>query len=129
MNFSYLAFVKKLLVFFIIICGLTATCFFSLPELYLTPVLPFLLPFFFSITLLTHYMQLKASQKSFARFTSGFMMITFLKLMILIALLLLYVLTHRKDAIPFIIWYFIFYVCFTTFEVINLQHIANKKEQ
>ena len=73
-------------------------------------------------------MQLKASQKSFARFTSSFMMITFLKLMILMAVLLLYVLTHRNDAIPFIIWYFIFYVCFTTFEVINLQRITDKKE-
>ncbi len=127
MNSLYLTFVKKLFIFTIIISSITAILYFLLPINFITPALPFLLPFFFSITLLSHYMQLKASQKSFARFTSSFIMITFLKLMVLMAVLILYVLTHRSDAIPFIVSYFIFYVCFTAFEVMELQRISDKK--
>jgi hypothetical protein len=122
MSSTFLTFAKKLFIFSIIISIITFACYFLLPANFITPTLFFLLPFFFAITLLSHYMQLKATQKSFARFTSNFMMITFLKLMILMAVLLLYVISHRMDAIPFIIWYFIFYVCFTAFEVIDLQH-------
>jgi len=127
MDSTYLSFVKKLLFFTITISSITAVCFFLMPKNLITPTLPFLTSFFFAITLLSHYLQIKASQKTFARFTSNFMMITFLKLMILMAVLLLYVLTHRSDAIPFIIWYFVLYVCFTAYEVIDLQRIADKK--
>lgn len=128
MNSTYLSFVKKLFIFSIIISSITAICFYLLPTNFITPTLPFLLPFFFSIAMLSHYMQLKATQKSFARFTSSFMMITFLKLMLLMAVMLLYVLTHRTDAIQFISWYFVFYVCFMAFEVVALQRIGDKKE-
>ena len=128
MNSPYLTFVKKLFIFAIIIAGIIVASFFLMPQNFITPTLPFLLPFFFAITLLSHYMQLKASQKSFARFTASFMMITFLKLMLLMAVMLLYVLTHRWDAIPFISWYFVFYVCFTAFEVIDLQKLSDKKD-
>jgi hypothetical protein len=128
MNSIYLIFVKKLFVFTVIIASISAASWFLLPSGYMTPTLPFLLAFFFAVTLLSYYLQLKASQNSFARFTSKFMMITFLKLMLLIIVLLLYVLTHRWDARPFIIWYFLFYICFTAFEVLDLQHISDKKE-
>ncbi len=129
MNSTYLIFVKKLFIFAIIISSITVALYFLLPKDFTTSALLFLLPFFFAITMLSYYMQLKATEKSFARFTSGFMMITFLKLIILMAVLLLYVLIHRNDAIPFIIWYFIFYVCFTAFEIINLQRINNKEDK
>ncbi len=128
MQSTYLSFVKKLIIFTLVIAGIAVTFYFILPKNFITPALPFLLPFFFSVTMLSHYMQLKASQKSFARFTSGFMMVTFLKLMLLMTVMLLYVLTHRWDAIPFIGWYFVFYVCFTIFEVIALQRLSDKKE-
>ena len=127
MNSTYLSFVKKSIVFTIIISIITVILYFLLPNNFMTPTLPFLLPFYFSISLISYYMQLRASQKSFVRFTSSFMMITFLKLMLLIAVLLLYVLTHRNEAIPFIIWYFVLYLCFTIFEVIYLQQINDKK--
>ncbi|MFZ4399727.1 MAG: hypothetical protein ACOYO1_06815 [Bacteroidales bacterium] len=128
MNSAYLTFVKRLFIFTIIISSISMTAFFLLPKNLTTPALPFLLPFFFSITLISHYLQLKATKKSFARFTSGFMLITFLKLMVLMTVLLLYVLFNRSDAVPFIIWYFVFYVCFTAFEVIALQRISENKE-
>jgi hypothetical protein len=127
MNSTFLTFVKKIFIFTIIISSITVVLYFLLPANFITPALFFLLPFFFAITVLSHYMQLKTIKKSFARFTSNFMMITFLKLIVLMAVLLLYVLTHRNDAIPFIIWYFIFYLCFTTFEVTHLQRIGDKK--
>ncbi|MEI6696592.1 MAG: hypothetical protein WCO13_11035 [Bacteroidota bacterium] len=128
MDSTYLSFVKKLLIFTVIISSLAISSYLILPQNFISPALPFLLPFFLAITLLSHYLQLKASQKSFSRFTSNFMMVTFLKLMVLMAVMLIYVLTHRWDAIPFICWYFVLYVCFTAFEVIELQRISDKKQ-
>jgi hypothetical protein len=94
---------------------------FLLPISFVTPALLYLIPLFFSITLLTHYLLLKGSEKSFAKFTTNYMLVTFSKLMLLLIVLLLYVFTHKSDAIPFIISFFLLYILFAVFEAIELQ--------
>ena len=72
MDSEFLTFAKKLLFFSFIICGLAIPAFFLLPAKIITPTLPFLLPYFFAITLLTYYFQLKAVHKTFIKFTNNF---------------------------------------------------------
>lgn len=129
MKSVFLSFVKRLLIFSIVIALVVLACFYLLPSNFISPTLPFLLPFFFSITLIAHYLQIISSEKSFARFTTNYMLVTFLKLMLFLIVLLIYVFTNRYDAIPFIVWFFIFYILFSVFEVFELQNMKKTNNQ
>ncbi len=120
MKSVYLNFLKKIIIFSVAFALICYAVGYFLPAGYVTPVLPYLFVFFFSVTLAVHYVLLKASEKRFSKFTTYFMLATFLKLMLYIAVLLIYVLLNRLDAIPFIITFFILYVFYTVFEVISI---------
>lgn len=122
MNLIFQKFIKKLIVFTMILFAVALLSKFLLPISFITPALLYLIPLFFSITLLTHYLLLKGSEKSFAKFTTNYMLVTFSKLMLLLIVLLLYVFTHKSDAIPFIISFFLLYILFAVFEAIELQN-------
>ena len=127
MNSLYLSFLKKLVIYTIIISILVIISMYALPDNFISPTLPYLLLFFFSLTLISYYLQIKSVEKSFSKFTSNYMLVTTLKLFTLLIVLLLYVFLNRNDAIPFIISFFIFYILYSIFEVIELQNIKNKK--
>jgi hypothetical protein len=120
-------FIVNLLVFSIILGAIAFTLSFFLPENYFSPALPFLFPFFFAVTILVFGFLIKSSAKKFNRFVNRFMMATFLKLMIYMAVLVAYVLTHKYDAIPFILSFFILYIAFTFFEVIALLRFTRSE--
>jgi len=113
----YLIFLKKLLLFSIILALVGYFFTFLLPENYITPTLPFLYVFFFAATLIVHYILLKVSEKKTSGFINFFMLVTFGKLLFFLTIILAYALLNREDAVPFIIAFFILYVCFTAFEV------------
>lgn len=121
MNLIFQKFIKKLIVFTMVLFAVALLSKFLLPISFITPALLYLIPLFFSITLLTHYLLLKCSEKSFAKFTTNYMLVIFSKLMLLLIVLLLYVFTHKSDAIPFIISFFLLYILFAVFEAIELQ--------
>lgn len=114
----YLIFLKKLLIFtiFLALVGYIITLY--LPANYVTPTWPYIYVFFFAATLIVHYILLRVSQKKTAGFINFFMLVTFGKLIFFLSIILAYALLNRADAIPFIITFFILYVCFTAFEVV-----------
>ena len=120
MKSVYLNFLKRIIIFSVAFALICFTVGYFLPAEYITPALPYLFLFFLSITLVVHYVLFKASEKRFSKFTTYFMLATFLKLMLYIAVLLIYVLLNRSDAIPFIITFFILYIFYTVFEVISI---------
>jgi len=113
----YLLFLKKLLIFSVIIAVVGYILTMYLPANYITPTLPFLYVFFFAATLVVHYILLKVSEKKTPGFINFFMLVTFGKLIFFLTIILAYALLNRADAIPFIVAFFILYVCFTAFEV------------
>ena len=128
MNNSYIIFLKKLLIFTIILALAGYFITFLLPDNYVTPTLPYLYVFFFAITLVVHYILLKLAEKKTPAFINFFMLVTFGKLIFFLTIILVYALLNRTDAIPFIIAFFILYVCFTVFEVIlSLSHTKLKR--
>ncbi len=128
MKSVYLNFLKRIIIFsvaFALICFIVG---YFLPYESITPALPYLFLFFLSVTLVVHYVLLKASEKRFSKFTTYFMLATFLKLMLYIAVLLIYVLLNRSDAIPFIITFFILYIFYTVFEVISILSYSKTRK-
>jgi len=120
MNFYLRKFIIRLIVLSLILGTIAYGLTFFLPKTYFSPALPFLFPFFFSATLILFYFLLKSAEKKFASFVNRFMLATFLKLLVYITFLLVYVFTRKEDAIPFIFSFFILYVVYTVFEVIAI---------
>ncbi len=116
MNNLYVIFLKKLLIFTIILALIGYIISMFLPAKYITPTLPFIYVFFFAATLIVHYILLKVSEKKTPGFINLFMLVTFGKLIFFLTIILVYAFIYRNDAVQFIVAFFVLYVCFTIFE-------------
>jgi len=119
MKLNYLAFLKKLIIYTLILAVAGYGVTYLLPDNYISPTLPFLYVFFFSATLLVHYVLLQVSMKKASSFVNYFMLMTFGKLIFFLSIVMAYALLRREDAAQFIIAFFILYLFFTVFEVIQ----------
>lgn len=87
------------------------------PE-YISPTLPYLLLFFTAATLLSFYFLDKKSNVSARGFVTAYMANSAIRLLLYLAVIVIYALTHRADSVNFIISFFILYMIFTAFEVL-----------
>ena len=92
-------------------------------------MLPLLFLFFLAATAIVFFYLTKSSEKKFSSFINRFMLTTFLKLMVYMAVLLAYVFTHKEDAVPFIISFFILYAAFTAFEVVVMLKFSKTEKK
>jgi len=130
MKLKYAEFLRKLLIFTLLV-GLAAFLIaFMIPSQYISPALPFLFFFFFSVTLIVHLILVRVSEKKAPGFINYFMLLTFGKLIFFLTIILIYALTNRNDAVPFIISFFLLYVFYTAFEVVlSLAYIKTKRKE
>ena len=130
MKHKYIDFLKKLLIYTIVLAAAGFLIVYFLPEKFISPALPYLFLFFFSVTLIVHLILLKVSQKKTSGFINFFMLLTFGKLLFFLTIIILYALFNRSDAVRFIISFFILYVFYTAFEVVlSLSHTKPKKDE
>ncbi|MCK5840036.1 MAG: hypothetical protein KAG99_09305 [Bacteroidales bacterium] len=120
MKSVYLNFLSRLFAFSLILGIIAFAISYFLPKTLLTPTLPYLFPFFFAVTMIIHYLLLKAYERKHSRFITSFMLVIFLKLFFYLAIMVIYVLINKTDAMRFIITYFILYVFYTSFEVVSI---------
>jgi len=120
MGSRYLQFLKKLLIFSLITGFSSGMAAIFLPKSYITPVLPFLFFFFIAVTLLSYHVLLHSMGKKYLKFTNTYLLTTFIKLLLYIVVMIGYVFINRSDAIPFMLWFFVLYLCYTLFEVVEL---------
>ncbi|NOX48657.1 MAG: hypothetical protein GXO89_16945 [Chlorobi bacterium] len=123
MQAKYLDFLKKLLIFTILLALAGYFLTFLLPEKFVSPTLPALFVFFFSATGIVHYILLRISVKRPNSFINYFMLLTFGKLMFYLTIILIYALVKRDEAVSFILSFAVLYLFFTAFEVTqSLSH-------
>ena len=110
----------RLLIFSAIVAAILFLVFkYALAQYYL-PVFPFLIVFFASISILIHYLLLKASNFRIAKFSTFFMGSITVKLFLYIIFLVIYVLVDKTNAVPFLLTFFVLYFIFTIFETFSL---------
>lgn len=94
-----------------------------LPEYYL-PVFPYLLAFFFIVTLSVHTYQLKLAKKDIGKFTRSNMLVTFFKLILYSVFAVVYIANDRENALTFVIALFLIYLVFSFIEVAEMSRIS-----
>lgn len=98
-----------------------------LPQFYL-PVLPFLLLFFFFVTLGIHAYQIKLAKKDMGKFTRSIMLITFFKLILFSIVAISYIAFDPDNALLFVICLMLLYLIFTFFEVTEITHVSRSEQ-
>jgi len=116
----YLTFLRRIVVFSVILGLMTTGLRFLVPAHYITPTLPWLFVFFIVVTITGYYFILRSSNTKFIRFINSYLLVTVVKLFIFIGVIFLYLLNNRQDAAAFAISFFILYFCYMIFEVVNL---------
>ncbi|MCR5115310.1 MAG: hypothetical protein K6A95_06490 [Bacteroidales bacterium] len=114
-NYKVPKYVIQLLAFSIIVAILSVVLQAVWPA-YTTPAMPFIILFFFFITLFTLYIVLRdQAQRDSRKFVSGYMLSRGIKFMSCLLFLLIYFFVNKPDrwrfAIAFIVIYFLFAVC------------------
>lgn len=125
-NSTYIGFLKRILVFSAILGLLALIAGFLIPGKLLTPALPFLLLFFLSVTLISFYLQINSLKERFIKSVNMYMLLMAAKLLLYTIVLVIYALTRREDIIPFMIAFFILYLCYTVFETVALLKIQKE---
>ncbi|WP_167616551.1 hypothetical protein [Maribellus sediminis] len=97
------------------------------PEYYL-PVFPFLLAFFYLVTIGIHAYQLNVAKKDIGKFARSNMLTTFIKLMMYSIIAVVYIAIDRENAVAFVIVLMALYLIFTFFEVSSLTRITKSKK-
>jgi hypothetical protein len=120
MKSIYIDFLRKVIIFSVILSFIATGLLFLLPKTYFTPALPYLFIFFLSVTLISYYILIQAAQHKFIRFLNYYLLTTTVKLLLFIAVLITYIMLNRKDAVPFALSFFILYLCYTIFEVVMI---------
>lgn len=111
----------RIIVFSVIIAGLSLLFQWLFPQ-YATPALPFIVLFFFVITLLTLYIVLRNNDgQEGKRFVSAYMLSRTIKILSCLLFLFLYMFLNKEDAIKFAIAFMVIYFLFAIFEVVVLK--------
>lgn len=111
----------RVLVFSVIIAALTILFQWLCPK-YASPALPFIVLFFFLLTLFTLYIVLRTNRgKESRQFVSGYLLSRIIKVFSCLLFLILYILLNKKDAWQFAIAFLIIYFIYAIYEVIILK--------
>ncbi len=111
----------RIIVFSVIIAGLSLLFQWLFPQ-HATPALPFIVLFFFAITLLTLYIVLRNNDgQEGKRFVSAYMLSRTIKTLSCLLFLFLYIFLNKEDAVKFAIAFMVIYFLFAIFEVVVLK--------
>jgi len=111
----------RILVFSVLMAGATLLFQLICPQ-YATPALPFIVLFFFVITLFSLYIVLREDRgKAAKQFVSNYMLSRIIKLLSCLFFLLIYVLLNKNDAFRFAIAFLVIYFLYSIYEVIVLK--------
>ncbi|MCR4826764.1 MAG: hypothetical protein K5882_07440 [Bacteroidales bacterium] len=111
----------RIIVFSVIIAGLSLLFQWLFPQ-YASPALPFIVLFFFAITLLTLYIVLRNNDgQEGKRFVSAYMLSRTVKILSCLLFLFLYMFLNQKDAVKFAIAFMVIYFLYAIFEIVVLK--------
>ncbi len=112
----------RLIVFSAVVAALSVLMQLSLPE-FATPALPYIVLFFFVVTMLTLYIVLRdGTGRSDRKFVSGYMLSRIVKFFSIVVFLVLYLLLcPENDRLRFVVAFFIIYFMYSIFEIVILK--------
>jgi hypothetical protein len=113
-------FTRGFTVFSVSVLLISLAIYLWLPKVNITPVYPYIVLFFYGITIIIFRILDKTKQEKISRFTNTYMLVNFGKLILFSVLVFVYAFLNRSDAVPFIITFFVYYLLFSFYEIFSL---------
>ena len=111
----------RVVVFSVVIAALTVVFQLVFPQ-YASPALPFIVLFFFVITLFTLYIVLRSdTQKKQTQFVSSYLLSRIIKLFSCLLFLAVYILCNKQDSLRFAIAFMVIYLLYAIYEIFALK--------
>ena len=129
MNETMRFFIKRLLIFSAFLACIGSILFFLLPPGYISKAFPALVLFFLLVTICLIWYLNRASEKSFIKFVTAFMLTTGLKLLLLILVVVGYIFLNPDDKVSFVIIFFILYLLYSGFEVYSVLYLSRHQKK
>jgi len=126
MQQAFSVFLKRIIIFAVIIGVVEYLISTQINPLWISNSWPFIILFFLSFTILLHRQLLKSTKGQPKKFVYSFLMMTTIKILLYLAIILVYVMLNRADAIGFIIAFFVNYFLFTAFELTAVMKLLRK---
>lgn len=128
-DFKVSKYVFRLLIFSIIVAIPTIVMPVVLPK-YSSPALPFIVLFFFFLTLFTLYIVLRdSSMRESKKFVSGYVVSRTVKFMSCLLFMLIYIIVNKEDRWNFAFAFLIIYFLYAAFEVFIIKKENDKLSQ
>lgn len=121
MKTQFQQFVLKTVIIVLVVSALTAILRESILENWITSNWYYIIIFFGLFNIVLYKLFDNSRKKDMSKFTNFFMITTFLKLLLYLLIILLYIILNKQDAVPFTLTFFAYYLIFTTFEVISIS--------
>ena len=99
---------------------------FLSPEI-ISPALPWLIILFYFVTAAVHFVLLRITELKPGKFVGYYMLATFLKLLIYLVVMVVYVFNVKEGVLAFILSFFILYIVYTIFEVVTILSQTKEK--
>jgi L-asparagine transporter-like permease len=128
MNTERRFFFKKLLLFCLVLIGLSLILFDSVLKDYYLKIYPLQFAVIALVTILSHLKLINAFQLNARKFNTTFLAIMSGKLFIYLIFILVCLLIDRARAIEFVVTFLILYLIFTVFEVIEISNFLKKNQ-
>jgi len=114
-------FAFRLIIFSVVMAAIGVVFQWILPQ-YASPAIPFIVIFFFLITLFTLYVVLRTQhQVSGRKFIAGYMVSRIVKMLSIILFLVLYLIFNNEDRWSFAVAFLIIYFSYSIFEIVALK--------
>jgi hypothetical protein len=126
LNKEIKVFIIKILSFTILLIVISAILYLTLFKAFYVRSFPLQLLLIGFLTAFTHIRLLKACELNMRRFTTAFMLSVTLKLIVYLSFLLIFLLIDPSNALAFVLTFFILYVCYTVFEVMEALKFLKK---
>ncbi|MBN2616024.1 MAG: hypothetical protein JXR71_10070 [Bacteroidales bacterium] len=98
----------------------------GVPQVKISPTYPFILIFFFLATWVILLILEKSFRSKLSRFANAYMLVNFVKLILFSGVIAVYALSNKEDAVSFVITFFVYYIFFTLFEVVELRQLNTR---
>ncbi len=122
-------FIKKFVLFCLVLTGMSLLLFdLVLKDLYLK-IYPVQFALVALVTFLSHLRLMKSFDQNIRRFSTTFLSTMSVKLLIYMVFIIIYLLIDRTRAINFVLTFLVLYLCFTTFEVIQISDFLKKNKK
>jgi hypothetical protein len=117
---KFKSFIRGLTFFSVLILLLSLAVYLWLPKVKITPAYPYIALFFYGFTIFIFRLLYKSKNEKISKFTNTYMLVNFGKLILFSTIIVVYAFLNREDAVSFIITFFLYYLLFSAYEIINL---------